>query len=350
MQPGKSVAIIGAGCSGLAAAHILRDNGYRVVLFEKSQDVGGRATTHSRAGFTYDDGAQYIKYGTPESMALVTERFRAPDLIDIQKPVWIFNKDCQIQQGDPQQNPEPKWSYRSGLITLARQMARGLDIRLATAITHLEQTGRGWQLFTEQEAIPDYFDSILITIPASQASELLKASRFVREMQPAIYEHLNAARYNPLISVMLGYRPKPQVRPYYALVNTDKAHPISWLAWEHEKTSKRVPAETGLLIAQMAPQYSLDHWQTPDADIIQGVAMLVADLIDEPLPAPIFTSITRWQDALPATKADANALNKLTLPIGLAFCGDAFVGGRIYLALEHGMAVARQLLLGARIK
>lgn len=313
-------------------------------MYEKSHDVGGRATTHSRAGFTYDDGAQYIKYGTSESMALVTTRFRAPDLIDIQKPVWIFNRDSQIQEGDPQQNAEPKWSYRSGLITLARQMAQGLDIRLSTPITHLLQTERGWQLFTEHEVIPEYFTNVLITIPTSQAIELLKVSQFGSEIQPAIYEHLSAARYNTLISVALGYRPRPHERPYYALVNTDKGHSISWLAWEHEKAPERVPAETGLLIAQMAPQYSQDHWQTADAEVVQDIARLVANLIDEPMPTPLFSEITRWPYALPAAKADADALNKLTLPIGLAFCGDAFVGGRIYLALEHGMAVAQQII------
>jgi renalase len=340
-----SVAIIGAGCSGLAAAHILRDHGYRVVLFEKSHDVGGRATTYSQAGFIYDNGAQYIKYGTPASMALVTTRFRAPDLLDIPKPVWIFNQAGQIQEGDPQQNAEPKWSYRSGLITLARQMAQGLDIHLTTTITHLRQTDRGWQLFTGTAAIPDYFTHVLITAPACQAIELLKASQFTGEVQPAIYEHLSSARYHPLISVALGYHPCPQRRPYYALVNTDKAHPISWLAWEHEKAPERVPTDTGLLIAQMAPQYSQDHWQTPDHVIVPDVARLVATLIDESLPAPLFTDITRWPYALPASRADADALNNLTLPLGLAFCGDTFVGGRIYLALEHGMAVARQLIL-----
>ncbi|MFL5702461.1 MAG: FAD-dependent oxidoreductase, partial [Ktedonobacteraceae bacterium] len=58
---------------------------------------------------------------------------------------------------------------------------------------------------------------------------------------------------------------------------------------------------------------------------------------------PIFTDVQPWRYALPATKADAQALNALTLPTGLAFCGDAFVGGRVHLALEHGEEVARQL-------
>ncbi len=34
----------------------------------------------------------------------------------------------------------------------------------------------------------------------------------------------------------------------------------------------------------------------------------------------------------------------ITLPMGLTFCGDGFVGGRFHLALEHGIKVAQQLI------
>ncbi len=59
----KSIAVIGAGCSGLAAAHILRDAGHTVTVFERSDTVGGRAATRRRQGFIYDHGAQYVKGG-----------------------------------------------------------------------------------------------------------------------------------------------------------------------------------------------------------------------------------------------------------------------------------------------
>ena len=155
---------------------------------------------------------------------------------------------------------------------------------------------------------------------------------------------LRKASYNPLISVMLGYRPAPRIRPYYALVNTDKAHVLSWLAWEHEKAPERVPGHAGLLIAQMAPQYSRDHWDLPAETLISDVANCVATLLDEPLNKPVFTDMFHWRHALPAEKADARQLNAITLLTGLAFCGDAFVGGRVHLALEHGIEVARQLI------
>ena len=339
-----SVAIIGAGCSGLAAAHALRDAGYVVTIFEQSQEVGGRAVSRDQEGFIYDYGAQYIKSGSSVSIDLITRRFWLADLVDIIKPVWIFDREGNIQEGDPVQNAEPKWNYRSGLNALAKCMAQGLDIRLQTRIDYLQQSTTGWKVFANSSHFAGDFDRVLITIPASQAAELIKASQISNTQQEEICASLDKAKYNPLISVMLGYRPMPQIRPYYALVNTDKAHAISWLAWEHEKAPERVPEGAGLLIAQMAPQYSQDNWYKPDAELIDDVANRIAILLDEPLNKPIFSDIYRWRYALPAEKADAGQLNTMTLPAGLAFCGDAFVGGRVHLALEHGVEVARQLI------
>src|SRR5215469_1551546 len=73
----NSIAIIGAVCSGLAAAHILQDSGRVVTVFERSSEVGGRAATRQRQGFIYDHGAQYIKGASAVSSALITGRFRA---------------------------------------------------------------------------------------------------------------------------------------------------------------------------------------------------------------------------------------------------------------------------------
>src|SRR6266516_118161 len=337
-----SIAIIGAGCSGLVAAHELRDAGYSVMVFEESDSVGGRAATRKQQGFIYDYGAQYIKKGSSVSVPLITERFRLADLIDIGKPVWVFDRHGHIQEGDPVQNAEPKWNYRSGLNALAKCMAQGLDIRLETRINHLRQNITGWSLFDDAGRHVGEFERVLIAIPASQAVELIEASEIADAQREDVYALLRKASYNPLISVMLGYRQAPLVRLYYALVNTDKAHAISWLAWEHEKAPERVPEGAGLLIAQMAPQYSRDHWVLPTDEIISDVASRVATLLDEKLNNPIFTDIYRWRYALPAEKADAQQLNAITLPVGLAFCGDAFVGGRVHLALEHGVEVARQ--------
>ncbi|HEY7413632.1 MAG TPA: FAD-dependent oxidoreductase [Ktedonobacteraceae bacterium] len=339
-----SVAIVGAGCSGLAAAHVLHDAGYDVTLYEASDEVGGRATTRARVGFIYDYGAQYIKQGNSASVAFITGRFRTSDFINIEKGVWIFDQSSHIQEGDAGQNAEPRWSYRSGLIHLPQCMAENLTIAYNTSITRLQFEHQRWTIHTKERQTIAGFSHVLVTLPAPQAADLMQASQCPQELQDMARLHLRAARYNPLLSVMLGYRTRPRTRPYYALVNTDKAHAISWLAWEHEKAPERVPAGAGLLIAQMAPSYSEAHWQAADTDIVQDVAHRVSELLGEPLHKPYFSDIQRWPYALPAEKADAVKLNAATMPYGLAFCGDAYIGGRVHLAIEHGMMVAREMI------
>ncbi|HXX77841.1 MAG TPA: FAD-dependent oxidoreductase, partial [Ktedonobacteraceae bacterium] len=264
--------------------------------------------------------------------------------IDIAKPVWIFDRDGHIQEGDPVLNAEPKWNYRGGLYALPERMSEGLDIRLHTRIDHLQQGSTSWKLFDNRGKGCGEFDRVLVTIPASEAAELINKSEIENRRREEFCALLEKARYNPIISVMLGYRAVPQDRPYYALVNTDKNHAISWLAWEHEKASERVPEGTGLLIAQMAPHYNHENWLGNEAELISDVAHRITTLLDEPLDRPFFTDVFRWKYALPAEMADAEQLNAFSMPLGLAFCGDAFVGGRVHLALEHGVEVARQII------
>src|SRR5258708_1628737 len=191
-----STAIIGAGISGLAAAHTLRDAGYNVTILEKSRGVGGRTATRKRAGFIYDHGAQYIKSGSSISVSFITERFYIPDLVDIAKPVWTFDGIGQIQEGDPVQNVEPKWSYRSGINALAKRMAEGLDVRLETRIQRIEQTATGWQLFDVSGNLAGEAHRLLITIPATQAIELIQRSELSHTLGESICALLGQSYYN----------------------------------------------------------------------------------------------------------------------------------------------------------
>ena len=345
MQKRFSVAIIGAGVSGLAAANTFQDAGIDVTLYEKNRGVGGRCATRKPDGFTFHYGAQYFKQANPQTISLISERFRSRDLFQIEKPIWTFDAHNTIHEGDPKHNAEPRWSYRNGLISLSERMAQDLHIHFETPISALtEQPGGGWQLFDQHGELLDSYDRVLVTIPITQAIELSDNCVIETELRSAIIEQAHRAEYNPLISVMLGYYPRPRTRPYYALVNTDKTHAISWLAWEHEKDARRAPTDTGLLIAQMAPDYSQEHWLTEDNTLIHDVAAQVSTLIDDHQPPPYFVAGLRGRYALPARTADSDALNGLTLPRGLAFSGDAFVGGRMQLALDHGVTIAQHII------
>ncbi len=57
---GKTVAVIGGGISGLAAAKKLKEKGFTVVVLEAQEKVGGRIRTDRSLGVAFDEGASWI--------------------------------------------------------------------------------------------------------------------------------------------------------------------------------------------------------------------------------------------------------------------------------------------------
>lgn len=55
----KNIAVIGSGFSGLAAASVLAKEGNRVTIFEKNEQVGGRARTFKEKGYLFDMGPSW---------------------------------------------------------------------------------------------------------------------------------------------------------------------------------------------------------------------------------------------------------------------------------------------------
>ena len=55
----KKIAIIGSGFAGLSASCYLAKAGYEVTVFEKNEQVGGRASKWVQDGFTFDMGPSW---------------------------------------------------------------------------------------------------------------------------------------------------------------------------------------------------------------------------------------------------------------------------------------------------
>src|SRR5210317_925856 len=55
----KNIAIIGSGFAGLSASCYLAKAGFEVTVFEKNEQVGGRASKLELDGFTFDMGPSW---------------------------------------------------------------------------------------------------------------------------------------------------------------------------------------------------------------------------------------------------------------------------------------------------
>ncbi|MEM7603138.1 MAG: FAD-dependent oxidoreductase, partial [Verrucomicrobiota bacterium] len=128
----------------------------------------------------------------------------------------------------------------------------------------------------------------------------------------------------------------------YALINTDRQHRLAWLSHENKKAG-HIPAGETLLMAQMAPAWTQDHYHDPKEEIIEAAHEAVKSLLPLELPALQWADTQRWRYAHPHSAASLEAM-KPGAELGLFFAGDAFIGkGRIARAIETGLAAAKQI-------
>lgn len=342
------LAIIGAGVAGLAAARALRASrpDIAITIFEKSRGLGGRAATRRVAGCTFDHGAQYVKAPTPELERLVTQEL-APAPTDIAPPVWAFDGAGAVREGDPQLNAEAKWTYASGITALAKALGQGLEVRAGVRVASLEQSPGGYRLRDAEDATLAEADAVLLTPPGPQTAELVGASTLDAGVKNGLLAELGRSEYRRCLALTFAYGKRPDVS-YYALVNTDRRHPVSWLALEHLKPT-RAPEGVGLLVAQMAHPWSVEHYDEAQAGTFERVAEaplfvreaheLSAALLGQKLGEPLWANLQRWRYSLPNSVCDFDILNGTGS--GLFFAGDYTAGqGRVHLAIEQGWKVA----------
>lgn len=345
-----SIAIIGAGIAGLTAAHALAKR-ETVTVFEKSRGYGGRAATRWHelpdGGRVYiDHGAQYIKDESAALHDLIHAQLPTDDLVDIGRPVWIFDAANKVADGDPAQNNTPKWTYKQGLATLGKLIvqAGGLDVRLNVRVGRIEWIEHRYRLFDDENNELGRYEQVLVAIPSGQAAELIAKGNFPAIEQRSLVDALGRPIYRRCITVAFGYGREFKKRPYYALVDTSRSHPLSWLAFENDKPGHVPPGHT-VIVAQMAGAYSAERWDADQSTVIAEVADHATRLLNEDVRAADWTEFHRWRYSLPDKTLSEIELN--TCMPRLWFAGDWARGGRVHQAAQCGYDVA--MLMSGKI-
>jgi renalase len=154
------VIVVGAGVSGLVAARDLQLAGHEVTVFDKGRAPGGRLATRRIGEARVDHGAQFF--------TVRSEQFQ------LQVEGWMQRDIAQVwSHGFGAADGHPRYAGTSGMTSLAKDLATGLDLRC----DHLVFTIRPGTLSAWEVVIDDgsshLADAVVVTSPLPQAFSLL---------------------------------------------------------------------------------------------------------------------------------------------------------------------------------
>lgn len=312
----ETIAILGAGLAGLAAARHLAARGHAVRLFDKGRAPGGRLATrraeHAGRRLQFDHGAQYLRAAGAGFAAALDQAGAAP---------W---PDAARRVGVP------------GMSALPRALADGLDITASRHAGRIVGEPGAWRIqhWDAKEAKPGAplpatppvedgpFSAVLVAIPAPQAIDLL----------PDMAAALREVRYAPCWTVMAHFDarlPLPDtLRP--------EGHAIGWAARDSSKPGRDGAAECW--VVQSAPAWTRAHLEARAEEIVAPLLAELATLAAAPLPAPAWSAAHRWRYSLLEAPLGEPFLWDATRRIGLA--GDWCLAGRAEAAWDSGAALA----------
>lgn len=323
----RSVAVVGAGMAGLTAAGVLQDHGFAVRVFDKARGPSGRMSTR-RAGEArqFDHGAQFFTARDPVFQACVD----AWRLAGVVAP-WS-GRFGTLRDGRFEANPSPVPRYVGvpRMSALGRHLAAELTLETGVRISQLEGGPGGWTLRDDQGGDRGTYDSVLLAVPAPQASPLLTEA-------PQLAQIAQAGDMVPCQALMLAFD-RPLGLPFDGVEIA--GGPLAWIARDSSKPG-RPPGACWVVHAD--PDSSEVMLEASPEDAVAFLLSAFQEAVGT-AQVPVHAVHHRWRFARPRAHRlpGRRAVYDPSLQLGLA--GDWLVGARIEGAWQSGVSLARLVL------
>ncbi|WP_047865615.1 NAD(P)/FAD-dependent oxidoreductase [Rubrobacter aplysinae] len=329
--PISSCLVVGAGISGLLAAHELREAGVEVTVLDKGRGVGGRMATRrfgESGGAVFDHGAQFFTV-RGERFGSLVEGWLAEGAV------------AEWSRGfpTPQQTPEdghPRYRGSEGMTSIPKHLARTLDVRSGEMVAGVDLRDSGWRV-TAESGTGYEADALLITVPAPQALSLAESGGF--RLASEDREALAAITYDPCVALMArldeGESPVPEPGGLQI-----KSEPLDWISDNH---TKGISPEPGLTI-HAGPGWSSRHYEDPDEEVTGSLLELAGETLGADLgPRVRETSVARWRYSW-VTEPHPEPCLTASSQFPMIFAGDGFGQPKVEGAALSGLAAADRLL------
>lgn len=322
--PRPSVAVIGAGLSGVTAARALRAAGYPVVVFEKSRGPGGRMSTRrTSAGDTFDHGAQYFTARDSLFQEQVRGWMEAGVVAEWHGVIGTLEDGRVTQSAREQVRYVGVPAMGSGV----RAYAEALHLRYEVRVARVDREGPAWMLTAESGERLGPYEGVVVAVPAPQAAPLLAGA-------PELAARAATVNMEPCQAVMARFDARVPLELDAAFVHGSL---LSWIARDASKPGR---AQGERWVLHGSPEASRELLESPPEVVVARWvdAFAQATRLDV---RPVEAVAHRWRYALPSPALEETALFDAALGIGA--CGDWCGGPRVEGAFLSGVALARRL-------
>jgi predicted NAD/FAD-dependent oxidoreductase len=319
-----TVAVIGAGVAGAAAARALKDAGHVVTLFDKGRGAGGRLSTRQEGTRRFDHGATFF--------TVKDERFAR------WARAWWQERVIGQWRGLVDGEPPREHAHElvrlvgtPGMNAVVKRMLHGLDARFGVEVSGLTRDGTRWRLLDKAGHALGEFDVAVVATPAHQAATLVDPSSY--ELASRLRDEVVVA---PCWAVMVHFAEGTGVE-------WDASHstvgPLRWLLKESSKPERPTEGEAWVLHANA--EWSRAHLE----DAPELVERTLLDAFFATTGArklePTLVKAHRWRYAL--TERPLGQPCVWDEARRLAVCGDWCLGATVEHAFLSGTAAAGRI-------
>jgi predicted NAD/FAD-dependent oxidoreductase len=316
--------VVGAGISGLLAAHALQDVGFRVLVLERGAEVGGRMATCSIEGGVFDCGAQFMTVRDWGIQCLI-EQWIGEGVVK----TWC--RGFPSSSGPWEGGGHPRYCGVRSMASIPGYLSRGLDVRLNEELRQVRIWADGVYARTPS-GLELTVDGLLLTPPLPQSLALLKAGGV--PIPDAQAKALNKVSYHPTLAVLLLLDGASDISEPGGLRFEDG--PIRWMADNRRKGIS--PAEFALTV-HMSHTFSRAYWDRSDEEIVDATAAAALPWLGSRVQRG---AVRRWRFGCPK-RVHPERCALLPGPPPIAIAGDAFADSRVEGAALSGLAAAERL-------
>ena len=324
-----TVAIIGGGVAGAAAARALKDAGQVVTVFDKGRGPGGRISTRQEGELRFDHGAPFF--------TVRDERFAR------WARAWWQERVINQWRGRVENEPAREHAHQlvrlvgtPGMDAIVKRMLHEVDVRYGVEVSGLTRDGTRWRLLDVGNHALGEFDAVVVATPSPQAAALV---------DPTSYALASRIRgevvMSPCWAVMVHF-------PEGTGVDWDAAYssvgPLSWLAKNSSKPERPSGGESWVLHA--SSEWSRTHLELEPEAVVPMLMDAFFATTGARKITPSLAKAHRWRYA-----RTEKALGEACLwdeERRLAVCGDWCLGSEIESAFLSGSAAAGRINAIAR--